>query len=329
MMEDNTPKTFVTMGSFNMNKQQTSGLDFIKYLALQNKHFKLTPSGEILGMERYKENARNKSQQFSLPGEDYTHGNSINNHGLDANGNIQPQTDANAGIDGSIPDPLEVWKNIYPPHLLYPPPDNLINLHGDIIDLNQLGSDEREQAILAWQCDNIFNFSQEQSPLGYIYCLQEMAYIPEHGKMQNWAKNQVFHYDKQSNRPRAGVICSPNMNCSMLSSYTDGDVCTVLWDSGTEFGQIYVISYYGENNGKGKKDNIVISKTLRKVLNKCRNDNIKFILMGDINSWSPIWGMTDLDRSPNAPQWWRGEVWEDIMLEYHMTCLNVGNEYLL
>ena len=65
------------MGSFNMRKQQTSGLDFIKYLALQNKHFKLTPTGEILGMDRYKKNARNTQQQFSLPGEDYTQEMSI------------------------------------------------------------------------------------------------------------------------------------------------------------------------------------------------------------------------------------------------------------
>ena len=92
------------MGSFNMRKQQTSGLDFIKYLALQNKHFKLTPSGEILGMDRYKQNARN-TQQFSLPGEDYTQDMSITNHTLDANANIQIQTDSNAGIEGTIPNP--------------------------------------------------------------------------------------------------------------------------------------------------------------------------------------------------------------------------------
>ena len=82
-----------------MRKQQTSGLDFIKYLALQNKHFKLTPTGEILGMDRYKQNARNTQQQFSLPGEDYTQELSISNHTLDANANIQSQTDANANIE--------------------------------------------------------------------------------------------------------------------------------------------------------------------------------------------------------------------------------------
>ena len=173
------------MGSFNMRKQQTSGLDFIKYLALQNKHFKLTPSGEILGMDRYKQNSRNTQQQFSLPGEDYTQDMSITNHTLDVNANIQPQTDANANIEGAIPDPLEVWKHIYPPNLLYPPQDNFINLYGYYIDLNQLGIEERKQTILEWQCHNIWNFNQEQSPLGYIYCVQEMAFSAEHGKMQN------------------------------------------------------------------------------------------------------------------------------------------------
>ena len=95
---------------------------------------------EIYGMDRYKQNARNTQQKFSLPGEDYTQNMSICNHTLDVNANIQPQTDANAGIEGTIPDPLDVWKNIYPPHLLYPPQDNVINLYGDFIDLNQLES---------------------------------------------------------------------------------------------------------------------------------------------------------------------------------------------
>ena len=64
------------MGSFNMRKQQTSGLDFIKYLAYQNEHFKLTPSGEIKGMDVFKYNARNASNIYSKPGKDYTQSDS-------------------------------------------------------------------------------------------------------------------------------------------------------------------------------------------------------------------------------------------------------------
>ena len=119
------------------------------------------------------------------------------------------------------------------------------------------------------------------------------------------------------------------MNCSMINAYTDGDVCTVRCDSWTEFGEIYVISYYADNgpdNPKNRRDNVVISKTLRKVLNKCRRESKPFILMGDINSWSQTWGMPP-DRNPSSLNWWRGEVWEDIMLEYHMECLNIGNQW--
>ena len=307
-----------------MRKQQTSGLDFIKYLAYQNEHFKLTPSGEIKGMDVFKYNARNAKNIYSKPGKDYTQSDSeIESIDLE-NANLQPEENL-LNEDGTIPDPLDAWKQIYPPHLLYPPQDNLIELDGVQIDLSLLDPEERKETILSWQCSNIWDFDNEQSPLGYIYAFQEPAFLTKYGKMANWAKNQTIHYDKLSTRPRAGIICSPNMDCWMLKNYTDDDVCTVSWNSGTEHGIIYVISYYGANNGKGKRENIVISNTLRKVLNKCRRESIPFILLGDINSWSFEWGMPM--RNPNSISWWRGEQWEDAMVEYGMTCLNVGDEW--
>ena len=32
-------------------------------------------------------------------------------------------------------------------------------------------------------------------------------------------------------------------------------------------------------------------------------------------------------RNPNSISWWRGEKWEEAMVEYGMTCLNVGDEW--
>ena len=111
------------------------------------------------------------------------------------------------------------------------------------IDLNLLDPEERKETILEWQCNNIWDFNNEQSPLGYIYAFQEPAFLTKYGKMANWAKNQTIHYDRLSTRPRAGIICSPNMDCWLQKNYTDDDVCTVSWNSGTEHGEIFIISY--------------------------------------------------------------------------------------
>ena len=66
-----SPSGYITMGSINMNKQPIAGLSFIQYLAHQAKHFRLTPTGEILGMEVFKHNARMYHKKYSEPGEDY------------------------------------------------------------------------------------------------------------------------------------------------------------------------------------------------------------------------------------------------------------------
>ena len=313
------------MGSFNMNKQNLSGIDFIKYLAYQNGKFKLTPSGEIQGMGVYQYNARSHKKTYSKPGEDYTTNTYPSENETSSNDDDQSEQDIVPATDDAIPNPLDPWKTIYPPHLLNPPPSNLIELYDQIIDLNTLSPKERKDTIEEWQCVNIFNFSQEQSPLGYIYAFQEPSFLEKYGKMASWAKNQKIHYDRTSIRPRAGIICSPNMDCWLQRYYTDDDVCTVSWNSGTEHGEIFIISYYGENNKKGKRDNIVISQTLRKTLNKCKRDKIPFILLGDLNAWSFEWGMPM--RNPNNINWWRGEVWEEAMIDFGMTCLNVGNEW--
>ena len=70
------------MGSCNLHKQKISGDDLVKYLAYQSKHFKLTPSSEIKGMEVFQHNARGYDQRFSAPGEDYTQPNATRDETL-------------------------------------------------------------------------------------------------------------------------------------------------------------------------------------------------------------------------------------------------------
>ena len=130
---------------------------------------------------------------------------------------------------------------------------------------------------------------------------------------------------KTANNPRAGILTSPNMQCWLQQNYTDRDVCTVSWESGTEHGKILVVSFYAENNNKGRGENVPIPATLIRILKKCRRDQIPFILLGDTNSWSEIWEMPM--RNPNSINWWRGEAWEDACLQYDMMPLNIGNNW--
>ena len=149
------------MGSANLHKQQVSGLGLTQYLSNLGRKFRLTPSGEVLGMEAFQHNARGYEKRYSTPGEDYTQDNSTIIDDPEVV-NIDPANDT---------DLLDVWKHIYPPHLLYPPKDNFIELHGEMINLNDLSSDERKQTVLEWQSGNIWDFEQEQSPMGYILSL--------------------------------------------------------------------------------------------------------------------------------------------------------------
>ena len=64
------------MGSANLHKQQVSGLGLTQYLSNLGRKFRLTPSGEILGMEAYQHTARGYEKRYSAPGEDYTQDNS-------------------------------------------------------------------------------------------------------------------------------------------------------------------------------------------------------------------------------------------------------------
>ena len=46
--------------------------------------------------------------------------------------------------------------------------------------------------------------------------------------------------------------------------------------------------------------------------------------MSDTNSWSPQWNMP---FKPSSINWWRGEQWEDALIDYNISVLNQGNEW--
>ena len=115
-------------------------------------------------------------------------------------------------------------------------------------------------------------FTDEIPPTGFIFGLQEPNFNETTKKLGSAFKYSEVKYDRTASRPRAGIIASKNMNIELEPNYTDGDVCTCTWNSGTEFGLIYLVSLYGENNQKPRNENVVIPPTLIRLLKKCRRE---------------------------------------------------------
>ena len=61
-------------------------------------------------------------------------------------------------------------------------------------------------------------------------------------------------------------------------------------------------------------------------MNKCQRDSTHFIILGDINSWSRMWNMPR-NINPGSLSWWRGEQWEDLLIDYNITVLNQGSDW--
>ena len=307
------------MGHINLHTSNKTGIDFIRYLSELDSKYRLNNKGDVIGMDHYGFNARKARNEYSRPGSDYISSNNTDTHdwsdlwNMDLNDTIDPTQNFGNGS--------------HLPHLLQPPSDGIIELDGVTIDLSKLSPSEREEKIKDWQHENLWKFTDEIPPTGFIFGLQEPNFNVTTKKLGSALKNSDVKYDRTASRPRAGIIASKNMNIELEPAYTDGDVCTCTWDSGTEFGTIYLVSLYGENNQKPRNENVVIPPTLIRLLKKCRREGKHYIIMADTNSYSDVWNMPMTARNASNPNWHRGEVWEEALLDYNIKSLNVGNEW--
>ena len=169
-------------------------------------------------------------------------------------------------------------------------------------------------------------------PLGFIFAVNEPHYRENLDKEGAWAHGLQVHCNLSHIRPRAMIVTSKNMDLWLDWEFTDGgDLVVCNWNTGTKFGTIKVISYYGENDtnlprAEQKNPDYVIIKKLRRLLTKCTRESIHFLILGDINSWSEMWNMP-ATVNPDNPNWARGEVWEDVILDHNITVLNQDNDW--
>ena len=277
---------YIVMGHVNLHRSNACGVEFIRYLSGLDHKYKLNSKGDVIGMDSYGYNARKARSEYSRPGSDYRN---VNNTDTDTGSEWSDLW--NIELNDTL-DPTQNFGNgFYPPHLLHPPSDGIIQLDGVSIDLSKLSPSEREQKIKDWQYDNLWKFDNEIPPTGFIFGFQEPNFNDTTKKLGSAFRCSEVFYDRTASRPRAGIIASKNMNLWLEPTYTDGDVCTCSWNSGTEFGDIYLVSLYGENKQGPRNENVVIPPTLARLLKKCRREGKHYIIMADTNSWSDVWNM--------------------------------------
>ena len=103
---------------------------------------------------------------------------------------------------------------------------------------------ERQKTIKHWQLENILSnkCNENQPAAGFIFGIQEPNFKKQAQKLGNAFKPsqklQVLFDASSDPAPRAGILASSNLNLWMDTSYSNKDMCTARWDSGTEFGEI-------------------------------------------------------------------------------------------
>ena len=264
---------YVVLGCINQRRMERVALTFKQYLADLGKKFLLTRDATIIGMESYGYNSRSFLNKYSHPGEDY-----------------QDHPDDNRLRLDHIDDQLNEAGFKFPSNLMNPPTGGKITLHGHEIDLANFSEGARKSIIKDWQRENVFDYIENTPPLGFIFSVNEPHYKENLQKEGAWAHGLQVHCNLNHIRPRAMIVTSKNMDLWLDWEFTDGgDLVVCNWNTGTKFGIIKVISYYGENNtnlprAEQKSPDYVIVKKLRRLLTKCTRESIHFLILGDINS---------------------------------------------
>ena len=232
-MTETEVQKYILMGHLNQGKQKSVGINFHKYLAHIGEKFKLTPEGHILNMDYFGYNKRSHETGYSKPGEDYTSTINVTQNTQIANSRVT-NTLAEAGLT-------------FPHDVMRPPSSGKITVDGEQIDLAHLNDEERKKAIKSWQTQNIWNYMEETPPTGFIFGVQEPNYKNDTDKIGSWASRMKVYGDKTAIRPRALIVASENMDLWTDWEFTEPDLAVCNWQSGTKFGNIKIISYYGDH----------------------------------------------------------------------------------
>ena len=114
------------------------------------------------------------------------------------------------------------------------------------------------------------------------------------------------------NKVRAALFISSGLNVIPMTQFTHRDLATELWNTGSaKVPEVVIASVYMDC-----KERLVFPPLFVELLEYCYQQQKPLLLLGDMNSHSPLWGETTTDE--------RGEAIEHLIMEYNLSAMNRG-----
>ena len=151
---------------------------------------------------------------------------------------------------------------------------------------------------------------QDPSANSFIICVQEPPV--RNRKIVGFNKGGNLFYCPISQRPRAAIYASRDINLWLIPDLTGPDIVTCLWKSGKK--EVLICSAYLDIN-----DRSVIPSKLLQVMKRSQNNNLEAIICLDSNSHSSFWGCGDTNK--------RGEAMEEFILTNGLSVINTGTHF--
>ena len=147
----------------------------------------------------------------------------------------------------------------------------------------------------------------------FLICVQEPPV--REGKIICFDQTHNLIYDRQTDRPRAGIYASRDMNIWPMPEFTIGDMATGLWKTGDEdIKEVIVTSVYMDITLT-----TVWPPLLEKLLDYCRIRHKEVLICADTNGHSSLWNCEDTNQ--------RGERIEDLIFTHGLQVCNVGDHF--
>ena len=325
--------SYLVCGQINLHRSDICGGDFVRYLHDIPQSYRLSKHGDISSkMDHYRmisKPIRNKQlERLRKAKADRSPKGKRDKRGINAH-TVVNSAEVIESAREFIPENLESMDSIsslwnkdlheglmpFPqsdvPNEFLPDAEDVIIIDDKQINLSKLNENDRKEAIHKWQTNVHLEDVDQKGPSGFIFGLQEIYY--KNGRAGAVDKTgHTLLFDKSADRPRAAILASKNLSIFMDTDLSGPDLCIAKYLTGNEeMPEVYIASVYCDIEEKDE----IVPKNLKRCIKRCIDNNLGFILYGDLNSHSRQWHCPD----DNA----RGLIMEsDLIAKYSLNVLN-------
>jgi len=151
------------------------------------------------------------------------------------------------------------------------------------------------------------------APKSYLMGVQEPPSY--RGRIKSFSRDGVLYYDTLSDRPRAAIYASRDLNLWVAPEFTNGDMATCLWKTEDHtFSEVMITSVYFDINFAE-----VWPASLGRLVRYCKKRSLELFILADTNAHSTLWGC----NTNNA----RGDTLEEYIFMHNLTICNHGKHY--